>query len=132
MRVLYDGGLLEHMTERESAEAMLDIMRALVRGNLAYLKRYPQTPHPYKSGVRYRRERSEHWKGIPAILGDRHGDCEDLASYLAAWYLAHGQRASIVLRWKVVRQGKTKRRLFHVMVRGPTGQIEDPSKVLGM
>lgn len=133
MRVLFDGGLLEHMDERQSALAMLDVLRALVRGNVAYLRSRPQTPHPYRAGIQYRREKnSEHWKSIPAVLRDGQGDCEDLASYLAAWYVAKGQRASIVLRWKVIWDGRKKRRLFHVLVRGPTGQIEDPSKVLGM
>jgi len=125
-------GVLEHGQSAEAGAKVLGhFLRALVAANVDYLRRHPSTPHPYRAGIRYQREPrgQEAWKGIGQVLADRHGDCEDLASYLAAWYVAHGQRAQIHLVWRRRRNGG---RLFHVQVRGPSGQVEDPSAVLGM
>lgn len=132
MRLVMNVGLLEQgMSTQDAATVIGRMLQGVVTANVSYLRRHPQTPHPYEAGIRYRREPSgqEQWKGIKQILTDRHGDCEDLASYLAAWYRAHNQKAHIHLVWKQTRGGG---RLFHVQVRGPSGQIEDPSRVLGM
>lgn len=132
MRVVVDAGLLEGgMTAKEAAPVIGRILHGIVIANVAYLRRNPHIPHPYKAGIRYQREPrgQEHWKGIAQTLRDGHGDCEDLASYLAAWYRARGQKAQIHIVWKRSRRGG---RLFHIQVRGPSGRIEDPSRVLGM
>ena len=130
MKIVFDGGILEHVGPKRSAEVMTLLLGALVECNLEYLKKHPKTPHPYKAGIRYMREvHAERWKGIPEILKDGEGDCEDLACYLAAYLVFHEVKpVSVTLRWKKVRGGG---RLFHVLVRGPKG-LEDPSKKLGM
>ena len=132
MKVIIDAGLLEGGMSAEAAARVIGgLLSGVVRANVDYLRRHPWTPHPYRAGLRYQREPrgQEHWKGISQILRDRHGDCEDLSAYLAAWYIARGQKAQIHLTWKRTRRGG---RLFHVQVRGPSGRIEDPSRVLGM
>ena len=131
MKVLFDGGLLEEIGSKKSAEIVVLLLKALVECNLAYLEAHPNTPHPYSAGIRYQRERKGHerWKAIPKILEDGEGDCEDLAAYLAA-YLAHQKLSPvrIVVRWRTL---PTHARLFHVLVKGPDG-YEDPSRRLGM
>jgi hypothetical protein len=130
MKVQFDGGLLEHVGTRRTAKIILMLVRALVECNLDYLEQHPDTPHPYRAGVRYERETGqERWKSIPKIIRDGEGDCEDLAAYLAAYLVFHGVRpVNIVLRWRELNSGG---RLFHVLVRGPRG-YEDPSRKLGM
>jgi hypothetical protein len=131
--VLFDAGLLDELDARETAHVLTDLLQALVRANLAYLRKH-RTPHPYKSGVRYQRETKrdsrtpEHFCGVRKVLERGHGDCEDLASWLVAHYLARGEKARIVLKWGE-RDGA---RLYHVLVRNPAGELEDPSRVLGM
>ena len=91
MKIVFDGGILEHVGPRRSAEVMTLLLRALVECNLEYLKRHPKTPHPYQAGIRYLREvRRERWKGIAQVLKDGDGDCEDLACYLAAYWVLAG------------------------------------------
>jgi hypothetical protein len=131
MRVLFDGGLLENkMGAKKTAEIITLLLRALVESNLDYLARTPNAPHPYRAGVRYKREEGEErWKSIPKIIEDGEGDCEDLASYLAAYLVHKGVRpVSLVVRWY---QRPFGSRLFHILVRGPRG-YEDPSRRLGM
>lgn len=119
------------MSAPDAAKVIGKLLTGVVASNVSYLRRHPRTPHPYKAGIRYQREPRgrEHWKGIRQIIADGHGDCEDLASYLAAWYIVRGKCAKIHLVWKRTAGGG---RLFHVQVRGPSGRIEDPSRVLGM
>lgn len=131
MKVLFDGGLLEHVGTRRTAKVIAILLQALVECNLDYLEKYPDTPHPYRAGIRYRREkrRKERWKSIPKIIEDGEGDCEDLAAYLAAYLVFHGARpVSLILRWREYLSGA---RIFHVLIRGPHG-YEDPSRKLGM
>lgn len=140
MRILFDGGL-EDMDMAESAVVLLHLLRGLVAANVAYLRRHPETPHPYKAGLRYERERDgevrdaldqvikERWLGIAKVLERRAADCEDLASYLAAWELVHHGSASVIVMWRA--DGKLGR-VRHVVTRCGDGHIEDPSRVLGM
>src|SRR5688572_6795147 len=120
MKVLFDGGLLEHVSTSRTAKVISMLLRALVECNLEYLEQHPETPHPYRAGIRYTREKGkERWKSIPKIIEDGEGDCEDLAAYLAAYLVHKGEKpVRIVLRW---RQLATGGRLFHVLVRGPQG-----------
>lgn len=87
-------------------------------------------PPLYASGVRYKRERPgpyEAWNAPIAALADGTGDCEDLAAWRAAELQVSGldPDASAGLR----RAGP---RSFHAVVVRGSGEIEDPSAVLGM
>jgi|FLYL01.1.fsa_nt_gi hypothetical protein len=112
--------------QREALEAALEGLTAL-NAVLIARSRVP-IPHPYESGVRYRREPRgrEDWNHVARLLRLGHGDCEDLAAYLAAWLRIHNaEPARVVIR-------RTGPRLWHAVVQRADGRIEDPSKVLGM
>lgn len=85
-----------------------------------------ELPHPYDSGVVYRRECAgrEWWETTRDMLGvvkDRSGDCEDLAAYLAAWLRYYEDEDA------VVRIARTSRGTFHAIVQHEDGSFEDPS-----
>jgi len=91
-------------------------------------------PYPplYASGVRYQRElgrgqmsRPEQWQTVPVLYETGWGDCEDLACALAAEMQVEGVHARPELLH--VAPG-----LWHIVVRLPSGELEDPSARLGM
>ena len=84
-------------------------------------------PSIYRSGVVYRPELAgvEEWRTVPQVIRAGWGDCEDLAS----WRAAELRIAGVPAQAAVVRTGP---RRFHAVVRYPDGQIEDPSRRLGM
>ena len=114
------------------AEHIKIFLRALVESDIHYLRTHPRTPNLYDAGVRYEREPpgQEHWKTIPEILSDGFGDCEDLASWRVAELRVRQNRNDV----QVFRKRRTMNgiHLFHIVVRYQNGQIEDPSKILGM
>lgn len=90
-----------------------------------------EMPSLYQTHVTYRREPqgSEWWESARDVLGvarDGHGDCEDLAAYMAAWYRVFGGDDASVL---VLR---TSRGTFHAVVLHEDGRVEDPSRILVM
>jgi hypothetical protein len=93
-----------------------------------YLMRTRRIPPLYKSGAVYVREKSgkhaEHWQTCEQVARSKKADCEDLACYRVAELAENGEHAMIRLTLK----GKT----WHVAVRRVNGQVEDPSKILGM
>lgn len=108
------------------------LLEALVLVDAAYLIAHPETPPLYESGVRYEEEPpgQEDWQDIPTCLRMRVGDCEDLACWRAA---------ELVVRQRVLARPTFtfKRRanggyVYHIQVKLPNGQIEDPSRILGM
>ena len=86
-------------------------------------------PVLYRAGVRYQRELPGHeeWLLPSQVIAGGVGDCEDLAAYRVGELRASGadEGASIVLV-------STGPRTLHAVVRRSDGQIEDPSRVLGM
>jgi hypothetical protein len=106
---------------RRAVERALDALTAYNRAWLADLRGVSgRTPRLLSSGVRYQREQGrEQWWPIPRVLATGYGDCEDLASWLAA----ETGGDAIALR---VPTG------YHIVTRLPTGQIVDPSRMLGM
>lgn len=115
---------------RVSAKRLRIMLDALVRLNLddMHERRFPPL---YKSGVRYRREpkepgKPEQWQTITELYARRFGDCEDLASARVAELRMQGIRA---VPWLLRRPGSPT---WHVVVRYPSGKIEDPSRLLGM
>ena len=110
--------------------AIKPVLEALVMVDLMYLRTH-HTPFIYASGVRYQEEprgEQEEFAAVPVILARGWGDCDDLAPWLCAYYRSLGEKARIRIQWKRTPNGK----LYHVVVRRANGQIEDPSRVLGM
>lgn len=111
-------------TEAEIGAAlwgMLAINERLIR---------PDWPSVYGIGTHYQREQPGVEKWVTASYMRAHPtegfDCEDLASYQAAWLRVTGQDpgARIALRRSSVG--------WHVVVARSNGTIEDPSARLGM
>lgn len=125
------------------------LLSALVRVNLATLRKNPQLPDLYKSGVRFQVERpgEEDWCDIPTVIKRGFADCEDLACWRAAELRVRGVEypdmpgrrflvpdAKPFFYWRRVHPTKT---LYHIQViytdpRSGQRLIEDPSRMLGM
>jgi hypothetical protein len=115
-----------------SREAVLRLMmEALIAANVAFLRRHPETPRLYESGVRYEEEpgTQDDWNDIPETLSLGVGDCEDLAGWRIAELRIAGELAAMP-RVSVFAEGN--RVTYHVAVRRAAGLIEDPSRELGM
>lgn len=117
----------------ESLYALNVLIRALAEIDAEYLRRHPETPLLYKSNIPYvpEQESQERWQDIPTTLKRRQGDCEDLAAWRAAEL---NVRAGIDARPEVYvsKVFPDGRRLYHVIVRLPNWDVEDPSFILGM
>lgn len=110
----------------ETPEDLEIHLEAVVRRNVLQLRR-GLCPPLYASGARYRREPRGHevWQTAVEVYRSGHGDCEDLACYLAASHRLVGVGSKV--RVLDIRPG-----LKHVVVALPDDSIEDPSKKLGM
>lgn len=117
-----------------SKGSRIDVLRmavkVLVHSNRAYLREHPHTPQLYASGVRYLKEAddSENYQDIPRTLELRSGDCEDLVAWRLAELQEAGEDAHVLLR--EYRVGADT--LFHVLLTRANGDVEDPSRALGM
>jgi len=119
------------LPERIKIGVLESMVEALVAANMAYLEAYPRTPLLYESGVRYLEEPRgrDDWQDIPeTIRRDRTGDCEDLAAWRIAELRFRGEAARPSVRASVIRGVLT----YHIRVQRADGQIEDPSRQLGM
>ena len=107
----------------------LDALTAIDR---LYLGTHLRTPLLYKAGVRYQHENlgCEDWADVPTVIGNRWGDCEDLACWRAAELQLRGIPARAVQ--KPPKRIGPDLWLYHIVVRWPNGRIEDPSRILGM
>lgn len=107
------------IVSQASLQSALD---AFVSINRRLLRAYPSTGL-VAGGIRYRREYPrEEWLTAPVLEARGEGDCEDLASYLAA--RTPGARA-------FARRSRGGRG-YHALTRLASGRIVDPSAALGM
>jgi hypothetical protein len=109
---------------RRGAEICCEIY--LVQPNVQLI-RAAGLPRLYSSGTHYEREDpgEEEWKNARELLRTKRGDCEDLASYLAAELRVYDKLdARVVIRPN--RMGG-----YHAVVE-VNGRILDPSAKLGM
>jgi hypothetical protein len=88
--------------------------------------RFPMIEGIQAGRIRYRRaDPREHWKSWDEVMRDGWGDCEDLASGVAAELRYSG----IPARTYVYRSGP---KLYHVVVHTPRWGLLDPSRAAGM
>lgn len=107
----------------------------------------PMPPMLYESGVYYQEEPPGHedWLDVWSALKQGNADCEDLAAWRCAELRVLGVPAEPVIKYQwipremMIKQGYPANKLpakglwlVHCCVRLPDGQIEDPSKILGM
>ena len=110
------------------------LLEALIRINIAYLTRYPAVPPLYRTGIRYKRqgEGQEDWHDVPTAIRAGATDCK----VLAAWRCAELRLTGVRARPHLIRQTRQGPNgpiyFYHIQVLWPTGQIEDPSRILGM
>lgn len=107
---------------------------ALAQANAVYLRRYPETPPLYRSGVVYHDDNgttgdADTWVDIPEVLGRGYGHCADLAAWRAAehWRAGFRQARPIITEWQ-----HPELDLYHAIVQLGPSQTEDPSVMLGM
>lgn len=110
----------------DNAYVLRALLDCLVRMNLEFLRRYPETLGLYQSGVTY--GRTIWWEPIPALYERKKGDCKSLACALIAEYQFNGIPCIPNFRWIEKKDGSTD---YHILVQTKSG-FEDPSKVLGM
>lgn len=111
------------LADAREIEAALE---GLVRVNVQQMKRMVRVPSLREAGVRYQRERAEHWQTARELLRTRRGDCEDLVAYLVAQWRKNGDTGA---RPRVLR---TQPRVWHVVAVTGRGRVIDPSRALGM
>lgn len=133
MKVVVDlGNLPIWKRSRNLALAVRPLLEATVTINCIYLQTH-RVPPLYKAGVRYQNEPEgqpyEDFAIVPAIIARGWGDCDDLASWRVAELRMQGEKAKIRIQWRKYENG---RKLYHVVVRRANGDIEDPSRILGM
>lgn len=135
-RIIFELGTFKDSRDREWLTPLLvPLVESLAGVNVAYLSRNPRTPSLYQSGVVYSDDQEtcdsceDLWWDIPVVLSHGFGDCEDLA----AWRIAELWMQGIAARPHVTSgmNGRDKV-LYHIQVMYPDGQIEDPSRILGM
>lgn len=110
--------------EREA----IDVLESLAHRNAREMSR-AKLPRLYGGAIRYatgRRHRAL-WKSASQVARVGHGDCADLAAYRVAELRRGGERGAGFLIRSGGRPG-----LYHVVVKRASGEIEDPSKRLGM
>lgn len=110
---------------------LVPALAALVGLNRVFIPMYG-VPPLYSTHVRYQREGKkksgayyERWLVAPEVLRHGHGDCEDLASWLAAEYQLKGDRGAMAIP---IPSGIG----WHIVCKRGDGTIEDPSRKLGM
>jgi len=112
-----------------NAVALQALLHCLGAIDLIYLQMRPGCIAPlYESGVVY--DRTQVWDSIPALYQRGFGDCKSLTAALVAEYAAQGIKSKPVFRWMVDK--KDNQTNYHILVMGPNGTFEDPSKVCGM
>ena len=119
------------LSDDAKIEALVGLLEALIGVNVAWLRENPDAPSLYASGVRYLEEPrgQEDWQDIPETLRLRSGDCEDLGSWRVAELRVRGHERAMP---HVKKSFSGPRTIFHVAVRRADGQLEDPSRILGM
>lgn len=110
-----------------------EALEAVITANRLYLRLH-DVPALYESGVRYEEEPAgqpyEDFAAIPVVISRGEGDCDDLVCWRIAELRNAGENAKVRLKWAY--DPLRGARMYHVLVRRANGQVEDPSKRLGM
>jgi hypothetical protein len=123
----------DKVTEDDRQQTMLDMIEAnLIGFNVRWLHLY-RAPALYTPGlVRFLREPrgQDNWQNIPRTLQLRTGDCEDLVGWRVAELRASGEDPGARPRVQRFDEGGDVE--YHFTLFRSNGQIEDPSRRLGM
>ena len=118
-------GSLDVLPLRDRATVIASLVEALVTANRLYIERVG-APELYASGVRYVEGAS--WKDIPACLRDLVADCKALVAWRVAELRRAGEQAYVRVEHFAMPAGDR----LHLVVVRESGEVEDPSRRLGM
>ena len=111
------------------AEDQADIFAALIESfvdiNRRFLRTHSGTPRFYQSGISFRE--TAVWQDIPSMLATRYGDCKDFVGWRIAELREQGEEAQIHV---VFTRASNVLDVFHIQIRRPSGEIEDPTEML--
>lgn len=139
---LFEIAAFDSLPSQVRCGLVLQLVRAMVEIDVAWLLRHPEAPSLYASGVRYRPQGTaggvvtgiDHWWDAAAVYLHGEGSCEDLAPIrVAELRVREGKKGvrPFVHSKDVVENGQTHQ-LYHVVVKYPNEAEEDPSLILGM
>lgn len=143
---------------RMAAYVARDYLRALVNMNRLILRMHPEIPLLYHSRVKYMPEPQrgtglECFDNVHQVFTRGNGDCDDLVAWRAAEILEReGRPAEPLVYWRPRKKGgrwhfqvrhwpnKAAKALFakasrgdkRAIAAGGLGEVEDPSRLLGM
>jgi len=123
------------LDERELAKSFAALIEAQAEAN-RFLMLKMQVPRLYSSGTRFQNEpwagRFENIASVAVVLQRGWGDCDDLVAWRIAELRNDGIKATARIYWREHPTPRGPMRLYHVQVRHPDGEIEDPSRLIGM
>lgn len=124
-------GALDALTRDEQHRALNQVLLALAKVDAIYLRRHPQTPPLYRSGVVYRDEPDdgESWADVSVVLNRGFGHCAELAAWRTAELWRAGNRFA---RPIVTEYDRPDLLTWHAIVQVHPWRTEDPSLRLGM
>lgn len=121
--------------EQLDLEDVQDLADCLVRMDVRYLRRHPETPPVYAAGLRYVKEPDragvEWWWLVPChILRLGYADCKALACWRTAELIAAGDvgARAIAVRMDDERVRHRPPKRIHVVVVTGDGTLDDPSQ----
>lgn len=126
----------QHFMRGESPAHGEVVLRTLLLAqcliNADWLQHHRRAPMLYQSGVRYVMEPQgvEEFRDIPTIMEAGCGDCDDLGCWrVAECWVRDKVNVKPIFTKRTMADGRF---MYHILVRYPNGDIEDPSKILGM
>ncbi len=121
--------------ERGLAASFAALIDAQAEANRILIQK-TRPPKLYESNVRFRNEpwagKFENIASLVVVLKRGWGDCDDLVAWRIAELREQGIKAQARIYWRLHQLQRGPMRLFHVEVRHPDGDIEDPSRLIGM
>lgn len=121
----------DRIDRQTSERILLWFLEGLTRANQELLKAAnPPLAPLYKSGVYYAEPGKPQWQDILTLYERGKGDCKDLATARVAEIRTFGKiKAMPFVTWRKKPSGAYS---YHVLVKYPSGKLEDPSRRLGM
>jgi hypothetical protein len=127
----------EAWSQNDSEKVLDMILELLVQIDILYLRRKPKTPKLYESGVRYYHDGiRDEWFSVDEAIHEGLADCKGLSAWRVAELRESGEDrgAKCTKKFAIVEDPTIGGRLvlYHVLVQRSDGNIEDPSRKLGM
>jgi hypothetical protein len=123
------------LDERELAKSFAALIEAQAEAN-RFLMVKMRIPELYRAGIRFQNEpwagKFENIASVAVVIKRGWGDCDDLVAWRIGELRNQGIQATARIYWRTHDTPRGPMRLYHVEVRHPNGEIEDPSRLIGM